>query len=119
MYEAKQIPANDHSINIRNLSNSSTPATPTTLTTSAIPVVTTTLSTTLSNSTLAKAILNDLEKFEGDPTDNSNELSDTKVSPPRPIVSRSNGERRGTKPRNLYAVKVYNRRVGQRRAVSP
>jgi len=34
---------------------------------------------------------------------------------PRPIVARSNEERRGTKPRNLYAVNVYNRRNGERR----
>jgi len=36
----------------------------------------------------------------------------------RSIVARSSEDRRGTKPRNLYAVKVYDRRVAQRRQQS-
>ena len=33
----------------------------------------------------------------------------------KPITPRSNDDRRGKKPRNLYAVKVYDRRVAERR----
>jgi len=38
---------------------------------------------------------------------------------PRQIITRSNDDRRGTMPRNLFAVKVYDRRVAERRNMTP